>query len=109
MNGKFSLIMRINFISSLDTNEFRIMHTKSDNIEIMNGIETNDIINKLFKSFLRRYQEGLETKMKGSEFIFENVDLLYYSLHKISLNRDGSYIDSPGWIKNKKETINPKK
>ena len=81
--------MRINFISSLDTDEFRIMHTKNDNIEIMNGTETNDIINELFKSFLRRYQEGLETKMKGSEFIFESVDLLYYHLHKISLNRGG--------------------
>ena len=34
---KIQLIMRINFISSLDTHEFRIMHTKSDNMEIMNG------------------------------------------------------------------------
>ena len=57
---------------------------------------------------LRRYHEGLETKMKGSEFIFESVDSLYYSLHKISLNRGGLYIDSPDWIKNKSGTINPK-
>ena len=40
--------------------------------------------------------------------MFESVDLLYYSLHKISLNNGGSYIDSPGWIKNKKATINHK-
>ena len=33
---------------------------------------------------------------------------MYYKLHKISLNRDGSYIDSPEWLKNKKATINPK-
>ena len=46
--------------------------------------------------------------MKGSEFIFERVYLLYYSLHKISLNRGGSYIDSPDWLKSKKATINPK-
>ena len=45
---------------------------------------------------------------EGSNFVFESVDLLYYSLHKISLNRGGSYIDSPDWIKNKKATINPK-
>ena len=83
---KIMLIMRINFISSLDTSDFRIMHTKSDNIEIMIGTETDDIINELLESFLRRYQEDLESKMKGSEFIYENVDLLYYSLHKISLN-----------------------
>ena len=105
---KIQLIMRISFISSLDAYIFREMHTKSDNIEIMNGTETNDIIKELFESFLRRYQDSLKTKMKGSEFIFESIDLLYYSLHKISLNRGGSYIDSPDWIKNKKATINPK-
>ena len=46
--------------------------------------------------------------MKGGQFASENVNLLYYSLHKISLNRGGSYIDSPDWIKHKKATINPK-
>ena len=40
--------------------------------------------------------------------LFESIDLLYYSLHKISLNRRRSYIDSPDWIKNKKATTNPK-
>ena len=33
---------------------------------------------------------------------------LYHDLNKISLNRGKSYIDSPGWLKNKKATINPK-
>ena len=45
--------------------------------------------------------------MKGGQFASENVNLLYYSLHKISLNRGGSYIDSPTWTKHKKATINP--
>ena len=36
--------------------------------------------------------------MKGSEFVFDNVDLLYYKLRKISLNGGGSYIDSPKWL-----------
>ena len=81
---------------------------QSDKKEIMSGTEADDVINELFKSFFKRYQEGLKTKMKGSNFIFESVDLLEYHLHKISLNRGGSYIDSPNWIKNKKATINPK-
>ena len=85
---KIQLTMQITFISSLDTGKFRIMNSKSDNVEIMMGIETDDIINELFESFLKKYQEGLETKMReGSNFVFESVDLLYYSLHKISLNR----------------------
>ena len=63
------------------------MHTRSDNIVIMSGTETNDIINNLISSFVKRYQEGLETKMKGSSYTFERVDLLEYHFHKISLNR----------------------
>ena len=44
--------------------------------------------------------------MEGSQFVSESVDLLYYSLHKTSLNRAGSYIDSPSWLKNKRATLN---
>ena len=46
--------------------------------------------------------------MKGSEFVLDNTNSLYYKLHKISLNRGGSYTDSPKWLKNKKAIINPK-
>ena len=46
--------------------------------------------------------------MKGNDFVFDSVDLLYYKLHEISLIRSGSYIDSPIWLKNKKEIINHK-
>ena len=85
------------------------MGTKNDNIEIMMGSETDEIIEELFKSLLQRYQEGLEKSMKGSEFIFDSVDLLYYHLQKTSLKRTrSSYIDSPKWLKNKKAIINPK-
>ena len=46
--------------------------------------------------------------MKGTKFIFDRVDALYYNLNKISLSRGGSYIDSSKWLKNKKATMNPK-
>ena len=46
--------------------------------------------------------------MRGSEFIFDSADALYYNLNKVSLSRGGSYIDSSKWLKNKKATINPK-
>ena len=54
-----------------------------------------------------KYQEGLEGKMRGIDF-FYSVDLLHYNLHKIRLNRGGSCIYSPKWLKNKTETINTK-
>ena len=83
------------------------MHTKGNNVEIMMGSQTDEIIEELFKSLLQRYQEGLEESMRGSEFIFDSVDALYYDLNKISLSRGGSYIDSSEWLKNKKAIINP--
>ena len=46
--------------------------------------------------------------MRGSDFIFDSVQLLYYKCCKINSKRGGSYIDSPDWIKKKKTTINPK-
>ena len=66
------------------------MHTKSDNIEIMMDNETDQIIKESFKSLLQRYQKGLEEKMRGIELVFDDVDLLHYKFHKISLNRSGS-------------------
>ena len=59
---KIQLTMIINFISSKDSDEIRTMHTKSNNIEIMMGNETDEIIEKLFEYLLQRYQEGLEEK-----------------------------------------------
>ena len=84
------------------------MHTRSDNIEIMIGDDNDDIIEELFKSFLQKYEENLQNKMKGSDFEFDGVNFLYYDFNKISLNRGGSYKDSPNWLKDKRSTINPK-
>ena len=69
----------------------------------MMGSETGEIIEELFETILQRYQEGLEESMKGSEFIFDSNDILYYNLNKISLNRGGSYIDTPEYIKKMKK------
>ena len=105
---KIQIAMKVIFISFIDKNETQVMHTKSDNVKIMNGTDTSDAINELNESFIKRYQEGLETKMKGSSYISERIDLLEYHLYKISLNRGSSYIKSHEWIKNKGVTINPK-
>ena len=83
------------------------MHTKSNKV-IMIVSETNEIIEDLFEYFLQKYQEGLEESMRGNEFVYDSVDILYYNLNKVSLSRGGSYINSTKWLKNKKATINPK-
>ena len=73
----------------------------------MRGMETDDTIQELFSSFLRRCKKGLERKMRGSDYIFNHVNSLDYHFHKVSLNRGSSYIPSPDWLSHKKTTINP--
>ena len=69
------------FFSSKKTDEERVMHSKSDNIEIIINDKADEII-ELFQSLLSRYQIGLETSMKGSDFVFDCVNLLYYKCQK---------------------------
>ena len=88
---KIQLTMAINFISSkLDSDETRIMHPKSDNIEIIMGSETEEVIEELFKSLRQKYQKNkkkIEKSMKASHFIFDVVSALYYKLNEVSLSR----------------------
>ena len=67
---KIQLTMTINFVSSKDdSDEIRTMHTKSDNIEIMMGSETNEITDELFKLLCLRCQERFEESMKTKMYL----------------------------------------
>ena len=66
--------MSINFISLKDSNEVRTIYTKSDNVDTMTGVDTNDVVEELFKSTLERYQTGLQESMRRSEFVFDCVN-----------------------------------
>ena len=103
---KIHLKIPINFISSKNSDENRTMHSKSDNIEIMMGSETDEIIEECFESLLKGYEKVLEESMRGSEFIFYSANILHYNFNKISLVRGGIHIDTPERIKNKKVPIN---
>ena len=68
--------------------------------------ETDEVIKELFDSLKNRYQNNVQS-MKGSEFVFDYVHVIYYiKCHIINPNRAGSYIDCLDWIKNKKAIIN---
>ena len=62
--------MRINFISSRDTGETRTIYEWRDNVSIMWGSDTGDIIRELFRSFLHSYQEE-EQIISGRKFILK--------------------------------------
>ena len=76
------LAIATKFISSIDNDEECLMHSKSDNIEIMINNEPDEVIKELYVWLKNRYENDIES-MKGSEFVFDYVHLFYYKCHEI--------------------------
>ena len=73
------------------------------------GSDTENVINKLFNTLLKRFKLIQETSNeRGSEFIPDSVELLYYHFQRIDIGRAETYIMSPDWTASKKATRNPK-
>ena len=98
---KIQLTIAINFISFNVSDEECVMHSKS---EIMSHDKADEAIEELVESLISRYQIGLETSKKVVTLFL--IVLIYCKCHKISFNYEGSYIDSPDCIKNRKATMN---
>ena len=105
---KIQLTIAINFSSSKDAEEERVMHSSSSNMKFTSYSDANEVVDELFLSCRMKYQGNLETSMRGSYFIFDSVQLMYYKCPKVDFRRGGSYIDSPDRVKKKKTAINPK-
>ena len=85
-----------NCISFKNFEETRSIYSASVLVEVFMGSDTDDIIDELFTTILERFQEARETSNdKGSQFIHESVDLLYYCFHKIDMKKGESYIEFP--------------
>ena len=54
------LTIAINFLFSKDAEEEHLMHSKSNIEELLTYDNVTDIVNKIFKSLLSRYQNNLE-------------------------------------------------
>ena len=106
---KLQLSAEISFNSQKpDSNEIRTMYTRSTPEEIIIGSETEEVAENLIMSILQKYQDNLQKKMKGSDFIFSGINSLYYDLNRITISKGGSYIESPKWLQDKKCCINQK-
>ena len=106
---KLQLTAKISFVSlKPDSDETRLMHTRSNAAEFMSGSETEEIIESLYRSLLQNYNDNLQEKMKGSDFVFNGINYFYYDFNRVSISKGGSYIESPKWLKDKKSTVNQK-
>ena len=101
--------MQNSCISTTNLKETRTIYSKSEPVEILTCRDTEDVFDTLFNTLLQRFQHQQEIwNDKGSEFIPESIELLYYNFQKIDIRKAESYKMSPNWIVNKKATINPK-
>ena len=73
---KIQLTIAINFISSKDAGEERLIHSSSGNIKLKPYSDVNDIIDK-HEVDCSRYQKKLEISIERSDFIFDLVQLMY--------------------------------
>ena len=94
--------MAIEFICSKCSDEKCVMYSKIDNVEIVIDDDRYEVVEEFFQSPLSRNQIGLETSMKGSDFVLDWAHLFYYKYNKTSPSCGGPYIDSQEWMKIKK-------
>ena len=100
--------VEINFMSSKDSDDEGVLHSKSDNIKITISGKADEFVEEIFQSSFSRYHQiGLETIVKDSYFVFDCVHSFCCKCHKVYQNHGGSYLDFPDSIKNKKAIINP--
>ena len=85
----------MSFISSKDADEECVIYSKSNSIKIMIYDKAYKVTEEPSESLLSGYQTSLEESIKGSDFIFNCVNLLHYQCHEMNLNYGGSCIYSP--------------
>ena len=81
------------------------MHSNSISMKYTSYNDANEVVYELFMSLRSKYQENLEKSMKGSDFIFDLVQLLHYKCHTVNFKRVDSYMDSPDRKKSNNKSI----
>ena len=102
---KVQLVMQNNCISSKN-----FEHTRTSKpVNVFMGSDAKNVIDRLFDTFLQRFQKAIETSIGGgSKFTHESVALLYYYFQKIDIRRAESYIASPDRLVIKGATTTPR-
>ena len=54
------------------------MQSRSNNMKFTSNNDANEVVDVRFEPLRSRYQGNLETSMRGSDFIFDAVQVMYY-------------------------------
>ena len=82
--SKIQLTSAINFISSKDVEKKHVMHSRSNSIKFLSYNDANEVVDELFDSLHSRCKGNLVTSLRGSDFIFDSFQLMYYKCHKLN-------------------------
>ena len=74
---------------------------------IMVGSDFEEVIEEMHDKILQTF-EIVQQALEASNFVYIRVVEMTYHCHKVDMNRGGSYIDLPKWVKDKHCCINPK-
>ena len=80
---KIYLKIKISFLSSKVNNDKQLTYSKSDNIEIMIGNETDKTINELFDSLFTQYKTKLQVLEMENQLVVKK-----YAKDKVNENRN---------------------
>ena len=103
-NNKIQFDIAINFIH-LTKSDRITFYVKSENIESYMYDCSQDILNQLYDSLLKYFNDKLLICSANRSYLFK----FSIHFHKIDLKRGSSYISTPKCLEIQKATINPKK
>ena len=83
-----------------------IEYADSDSLILRRADDTQVFITKLYDSLLENFEKK-QNSLRGSNLVFDGIDLTLVQFIKLRLKTGGSYIPTPNWISVKKATINP--
>ena len=75
-----------NSVNALEQQQYRIYGINSI-LKLLMKL-TNEVVNESFEPLLSGYQIGLEKPMRGSDFVFDSVQLLYHKCHKMNFESE---------------------
>ena len=92
--------MQNNCISVKNFEDTRTKYSASKTLEMFMDSDAKDVIDILFHTTLKRFQQAIETSNdNGNGFTHERIGLLEYYFMKKDIRRSESYVKSPNWIK----------
>ena len=106
MEQKIQLRVSVTFAKTNNPFDRQIKYVDSDSLVLRRADETSEFIKMLYDSVLKSFEKEKNT-LRGSNLVFDGIELKLVQFIKLKIKRGGSYIPTPNWTAVKKATINP--